>query len=224
MTEIPEDVMKPVAWVSDYALSVIATGHVSMQTMATEPNRIHCNALYSSEAYEAVKRERNVFAGKYRSIVALMNKTRQQIQEIFDHIEDEGDRTYFGSTNHPDWLSDLLRSMNGWSFDAMLPKGDINKMETDPYATIREQRARAEAAERERDEARALLDEAVKALEPFTNVAESDIGEDEFDDDVFRPITASNARAELINVGHLRVAAATLTKIKTAKEKTDAGE
>ncbi|QTG13043.1 hypothetical protein G6M86_07220 [Agrobacterium tumefaciens] len=37
--------------------------------------------------------------------------------------------------------------MDSWSFDAMLPKGDINKMEADPYAEIRAQRARAEKSE-----------------------------------------------------------------------------
>ncbi len=95
--------------------------------------------------------ERNLFKGKYRSIVALLNSTRQQLQEIFDHVDDEGDRRYFGSTNHVDWLRDLLNDMDGWSIDAMLPKGDINKLEVDPYAEIRAQRARAEAA----DEARA---------------------------------------------------------------------
>ncbi len=93
--------------------------------------------------------ERNLFKGKYRSIVALLNSTRQQLQEIFDHVDDEGDRRYFGSTNHVDWLRDLLNDMDGWSIDAMLPKGDINKLEADPYAEIRTQRARAEAAEAE---------------------------------------------------------------------------
>ncbi|MDH0615890.1 MULTISPECIES: hypothetical protein [unclassified Agrobacterium] len=95
----------------------------------------------------AAETEKNVFKGKYRSIVTLLNDTRQKVQEIFDHIEDEGDRVYFGSTNHADWLRELLDDMDGWSFDAMLPKGDINKMEADPYAEIRAQRVRADAAE-----------------------------------------------------------------------------
>ena len=94
-----------------------------------------------------LKADRNLFAGKYRSIVALMDSTRQKVQEIVDHIEDESDRAYLGSTNHADWLRDLVEDMDGWSFDAMLPKGDINKMVRDPYAEIRQQRARADKAE-----------------------------------------------------------------------------
>ena len=99
------------------------------------------------EGLATAEADRNLFKGKYLSIVTLLNTTRQQLQEIFDHVDDEGDRRYFGSTNHVDWLRDLLDDMDGWSIDAMLPKGDINKMEADPYAEIRVQRARAEATE-----------------------------------------------------------------------------
>jgi hypothetical protein len=108
--------------------------------------------------------ERNLFKGKYRSIVTLLNTTRQQLHEIFDHVDDEGDRRYFGSTNHVDWLRDLLDCMDGWSIDAMLSKGDINKMEADPYAEIRALRARAEAAEAELDSRTRALDEAETEL------------------------------------------------------------
>lgn len=101
------------------------------------------------EGLATAEAERNLFKGKYRSIVTLLNTTRCQLQEIFDHVDDEGDRRYFGSTNHVDWLKGLLDDMDGWSIDAMLPKGDINKMEADPYAEIRAQQARAEAAEAE---------------------------------------------------------------------------
>jgi hypothetical protein len=48
--------------------------------------------------------------------------------------------------------------MDRWSFDAMLPKGDINKMERDPYAEIREQRSRA-------NRARAALKDAISHIE-----------------------------------------------------------
>jgi len=101
------------------------------------------------EGLAAGEAERNNLKGKYQSIVALLDAARSRIQEIFDHLDDEGDRVYLGSTNHRDWLRDMLDHMDRWSFDAMLPKGDINKMEADPYAEIRTQRARAEAAEAE---------------------------------------------------------------------------
>lgn len=52
------------------------------------------------------------------------------------------------------------------------------------------------------------LADAERVIEPFAAVAEFDIGDDEYDDDVFRPITAKNARVQLINVGHLRAARA----------------
>ena len=58
------------------------------------------------------------------------------------------------------------------------------------------------------------LAEAMKVIEPFADVAEHDIGDDEFDDDVFRPISSKNARAQLINVGHLRAARAFYEKEK----------
>ena len=115
------------------------------------------------EGLASAEAERNLFKGKYRSIVTLLNTTRCQLQEIFDHIDDEGDRRYFGSTNHVDWLRDLLNDMDGWSIDALLPKGDINKMEADPYAEIRAQRARAETAEAEMNK---LREAALSAAEP----------------------------------------------------------
>ncbi|WCK12375.1 hypothetical protein G6L41_008845 [Agrobacterium tumefaciens] len=101
------------------------------------------------EGLAAGEAERNNLKGKYQSIVTLLDAARRRIQDIFDHLDDEGDRVYLASTNHRDWLRDMLDHMDRWSFDAMLPKGDINKMEADPYAEIRTQRARAEAAEAE---------------------------------------------------------------------------
>lgn len=112
------------------------------------------------EGFAAGEAERNNLRGKYQSIVVLLDAARERIQEIFDHLDDEGDRVYLGSTNHRDWLCDMLDHMDRWSFDAMLPKGDINKMEADPYAEIRAQRARADAAEAELDSRTHALDEA----------------------------------------------------------------
>jgi len=48
--------------------------------------------------------ERNVFKAKYRSLITLMERMRSELRQITDHIEDEGDRVYFGSTNHADTL------------------------------------------------------------------------------------------------------------------------
>lgn len=112
------------------------------------------------EGLAAGEAERNNLKGKNQSIVVLLNTARRRIQEIFDHLDDEGDRVYLGSTNHRDWLRDMLDHMDRWSLDAMLPKVDINKMEADPYAEIRTQRARAEAAE-------AKVKRLREALKPF---------------------------------------------------------
>lgn len=109
--------------------------------------------------------ERNNLKGKYQSIVVLLNAARNRIQEIFDHLDDEGDRVYLGSTNHRDWLRDMLDHMDRWSFDAILPKGDINKMEGDPYAEIRKPRDRAEAAEAE-----------LEGLQKWRPISEADNG------------------------------------------------
>lgn len=119
---------------------------------------------------EKVGAERNLYKGKYRSMASLMETARSQIRQISDHTEDEGDRAYFGSTNHADWLQDLAEDMEAWVIDFELPKGDINKMERDPYAVIREQRARAEMAESAlaaKDAEIANLVRAVEAAKPY---------------------------------------------------------
>lgn len=95
---------------------------------------------------------------------------------------------------------------------------------------VRDTCARAEQAERERDEAReaahyangtaelamkhrdtaeARVKELEEALDPFAAVAEHDIGEDEVDKDRFTPMVV-NHRAPLITVGDLRRARAAL--------------
>lgn len=51
-----------------------------------------------------------------------------------------------------------------------------------------------------------LVADAAKILKPFADVASFDIGDDEHDADLFRPISAQNARADRITVGHLRAA------------------
>lgn len=52
------------------------------------------------------------------------------------------------------------------------------------------------------------VDELRDALAPFAAVAESDIGQDETDTDIFRPIRSGHNRAPLITVGDMRRALA----------------
>lgn len=97
------------------------------------------------EKLRKVTAERNVFKAKYRSLISLVEKMRSELRQITDHIDDEGDRTYFGSTNHADTLRNLANYTEMWVFDYELPPGDINKMEKDPYAEIRRLREECEA-------------------------------------------------------------------------------
>lgn len=57
----------------------------------------------------------------------------------------------------------------------------------------------------------ARIEELEAGLEPFADVADHDIGADESDDDVFRPMTNHN-RAAKITVGHMRRTVTLLTK------------
>lgn len=88
--------------------------------------------------------ERNLYKGKYRALLKLVSKTRDKLVHVTDHIEDEGDRRYFGSTNDADDLLEIYHEMMSWIWDAT---DETNRMKSDPYADIRKQRARAEKAE-----------------------------------------------------------------------------
>lgn len=65
---------------------------------------------------------------------------------------------------------------------------------------------------------------AREALEPFARIAEHDIGEDEADIDLYRPMSARNARAPLLTVGDLRRARAALSALQTSPKDTEVGE
>lgn len=181
------------------------------------------------EGLAAAEAERNLFKGKYRSIVTLLNNTRQQLQEIFDHIDDEEDRLYFGSTNHVDWLRKLIDDMDGWSIDAMLPKGDINKMEADPYAEIRTQRARAEAAEAELDSRTRALGEAeeevkrlrtgIKRLSDEEELCAETTGDDPFS---LIYLAAKLAAAEKANADQVQLREKAEAEVKRTRNKVAA--
>ena len=93
---------------------------------------------------EKLEAERNLFKGKYRALLKLVSKSRDKLVHVTDHIEDEGDRRYFGSTNDADDLLNLYHEMMSWIWDAV---DETNRMKSDPYADIRKLRARAEKAE-----------------------------------------------------------------------------
>lgn len=110
---------------------------------------------------EKLEAERNLFKGKYRALLKLVSKTRDKLVHVTDHIEDEGDRLYFGSTNDADDLRDLYDEMMRWIWDAT---DETNRMKSDPYADCRELRS----ALAEKD---ARIAELEAALEPFVAMA-----------------------------------------------------
>ncbi|MBO0141465.1 hypothetical protein JZX87_09850 [Agrobacterium sp. Ap1] len=185
-------------------MSVVhSTRQASVDEIAAEMDR-------RGTVIESLEADRNLFKGKYRSMAALMETARSQIRQISDHTENEGDRAYFGSTNHADYLQDLAEDMEGWCIDFELPKGDINKMERDPYAMIREQRNRADKAEAALAAKDAEIAALKAALEPFADAAEN-LDDDHKDSS---PIWEAPA-AMSIDAKHLRAARAAL------KEKAD---
>jgi hypothetical protein len=116
----------------------------------------------SETELETLTRERNLYKGKYRALLKLISRTRSKLVQITDHIEDEGDRRYFGSTNHADDLSDLYHEMMDWIWDAM---DKTNRMKSDPYADIRKLRARAKEAEAEVDRLKSELGAAAGVMQ-----------------------------------------------------------
>jgi hypothetical protein len=72
--------------------------------------------------------------------------------------------------------------------------------------------AEIERLQRERDALKAENEQLREALEPFADVAEYDIGGDEADTDLFRPIDRKNAVANQITVGDMRKALSALAQ------------
>lgn len=113
-----------------------------------------------------IEAERNLYKGKYRALLKLISRTRNKLVQVTDHIEDEGDRRYFGSTNHADDLKALYDQMMSWIWDAT---DETNRMKADPYAAIRELRARIAALEAEFDQ---------MVMECFEVVSTTDVDQD----------------------------------------------
>lgn len=91
---------------------------------------------------DAAEAERNTFKAKDASKSKLLERFRDLLLNMCDHFEDEGDRVFFGSTNDPDELREIAQQMDAWKWDAIM-----GQTTSDPYADLREQRARAEKAE-----------------------------------------------------------------------------
>lgn len=107
---------------------------------------------------------------KARSIARgrLLERFRDTVQEIVDHADNEGDRVYFGTTNHFEVLKDIAQQMESWNWDRLAHE----RREIDPYAEMRacrkevaESISSLAAKDAEIAKLREALSEAVKHLE-----------------------------------------------------------
>jgi hypothetical protein len=78
----------------------------------------------------------HVFKAKAISRGRLLERFRCHLQQIVDHADNEGDRVYFGSTNHFDDLKEIVEEMDDWNWDRIMKE----RPEVDPYAECRELR------------------------------------------------------------------------------------
>lgn len=145
---------------------------------------------------ELTKIHRSELEAALVDMAKTQERFRRSIANIVREFEDEGDRVYLGSTNDAEDLRDLDEQLTD----------TLNWLEcpwmhgTDLWADLKALR-----------ETKADL---LAALEVFAAVAEHDIGDDEVDSDLFRPMTAKHARAKLITVGDLRAARAAILKAR----------
>ena len=97
---------------------------------------------------EENERQRAAVLEKDAQVVARakdLRKAREDLIWIRDELEDEGDRVYFGSTNHAEVFRDLVEKLDGWSWSDILRQsegrdvyGDLRKAIAE-IASLREQ-------------------------------------------------------------------------------------
>lgn len=147
---------------------------------------------------EKLKSLKNAYKAKNKSKTRLLERVRYGIADVVANIVDEGDRAYFGSTNDADELRYLATEVEGWKWDDILRKSD-----GDPYATIREQRNRADSAEAELSRLRAENERLREALKPFAAVNQKHVRtgiwhhHDEIAEQILSADDFSRARAAL---------------------------
>lgn len=101
-----------------------------------------------ASGYLAVAGELEVSQSKEAYYAKVLFKFRNTLLLIQDHIEDEGDRAYFGSTNHAEELREIAQKIDGLKWDKIM---ESSQPKVDLYALLAEERVRAEKAEAERD-------------------------------------------------------------------------
>lgn len=95
-----------------------------------------------------------------------MRRIRDQLAEVHDNIEDEGDRVYFGSTNDADTFRAAWQKLDAWAWDDIMADGKL----TDIFEVSRQAHARAERAEAEIAAAKRRIEELEAGLTCAMNV------------------------------------------------------
>lgn len=90
----------------------------------------------------------------------LLVGLRDNLINIRDELEDEGDRVFFGSTNHADDFREIVESLDGFKWGLILD----NTKGRDLYAEMRELRDTLKSLEAERDRLREALGHAREAI------------------------------------------------------------
>lgn len=109
---------------------------------ATVNNLLKLNERASSQTDTARRKTENLQA----ALTARANdmlRLRSVLTEVCAAIEDEGDRVFFGSTNHADELKQAFGDLEDWAWEDIMNDGQL----LDVYEASRKANARADAAE-----------------------------------------------------------------------------
>lgn len=116
---------------------------------------------------QTLERERDNWRANSVSRGKRLMKLRDMLVEVHDHIVDEGDRCYFGSTNDADTLKEAWQWLDGFTMDEIIAEKD----EYDLLTAIDTMRAENTNLAAELSRLRNSHTALVAALEPFAKAA-----------------------------------------------------
>lgn len=145
-------------------------------------------------------------AESHRALYAkTLYRLNDTLQNVLDGVEDEVDRTYFGSTNDVDALTAIAQKIDALHGDKVL---EHTQPKVNLYEAIENRIIEREAALNRASSAEAALDEALGALEPFAKIGA--VLESKPKDDA---CWAGQTPAPPITFGHLRQASEVHTRL-----------
>lgn len=109
---------------------------------------------------DALRAENIALKADLTHFAKLIKKLRSKFINIADHVEDEGDRAYFGSTNHADDFKQAVRDLDDANWSLILDKAKGR----DLYAEMRKLRSALAKSEASREAAEAMVAEARKVI------------------------------------------------------------